>query len=52
MDRLGGRGAYVLVLAAGLTGAVLYLVLSRRGTMERGRRPATRSEAPAAGRPS
>jgi MFS family permease len=36
MDRLGGRGAYVLVLVAGLTGAVLYLVLSRRGTMERG----------------
>ncbi len=34
MDRLGGRGAYVLVLAAGLTGAVLYLRLSRRRTME------------------
>lgn len=35
MDRLGGRGAYGIVLAAGLTGAVLYLVLSRRGTVER-----------------
>jgi len=40
MDRLGGRGAYTLVLAAGLTGAVLYLVLSRRGTMERPREEA------------
>ena len=44
MDRLGGRGAYVLVLVAGLTGAVLYLVLSRRGTMEQPRA----GEAPAA----
>ena len=35
MDRLGGRGAYALVLIAGLTGAVLYLVLSRRRTLER-----------------
>ena len=34
MDRLGGRGAFVLVLAAGLAGAVLYLLLSRWGTMQ------------------
>jgi MFS family permease len=34
MDRLGGRGAYALVLAAGLIGAVLYLLLSRRRTMD------------------
>ena len=33
MDRLGGRGAYSLTLVAGLAGAALYLLLSRRGTL-------------------
>ena len=31
MDHLGGRGAYAIVLAAGLTGAALYLLLGARG---------------------
>ena len=40
MDRLGGRGAYAVVLASGLTGGALYLVLSRRGSvLPRGREP-------------
>ena len=34
MQQLGGRGAYAIVLAAGLTGAGLYLLLSRRQTLE------------------
>jgi MFS family permease len=35
MDRLGGRGAYALIVVAGLTGAALYLLLSRSGLMQR-----------------
>ena len=35
MDRLGGRGAFALTLVAGLSGAALYLLLSRRGTLRR-----------------
>jgi MFS family permease len=31
MDHLGGRGAYAIVLAAGLTGAALYVLLGLRG---------------------
>ena len=34
MQQLGGRGAYAIVLVAGLTGAGLYLLLSRRRTLE------------------
>jgi len=33
MDRLGGRGAYAIVLAAGLTGSALYVLLALRGTV-------------------
>jgi len=33
MDRLGGRGAYAIVLAAGLTGAALYVLLALRGAV-------------------
>ena len=34
MQHLGGRGAYAIAFAAGLTGAALCLVLSRRRTLE------------------